>query len=173
MPCNSDYMQPNQAESNSRKIADMIVFLSFRLPEDRFDHALEMFNTDYNVIVEASKDQYGNPESLNEFTQILCKLCSDMTQQEQENFIYAGRIPESRRLADWWDEHQKADRQREINEELDFFSSYESEVEELLNYVKNEIQNENHVSAYNEFKKQMKKIGENCEMSYMVRQMKK
>jgi hypothetical protein len=47
----------------------------------------------------------------------LCDAIRSLTEEEQARIVYDGRNPEARRLADWWDEHQEADRKR-LEEEL-------------------------------------------------------
>ena len=39
-----------------------------------------------------------------------------MSKKKQDEFIYNARVKESRDLADWWEEHQGADRKREAKE---------------------------------------------------------
>lgn len=42
-------------------------------------------------------------------TQALCALIKGMTEEELNKFVYDGRSPTARRLANWWDDHQEKD----------------------------------------------------------------
>lgn len=98
MPCNSDYMEATQAEENSREVAQHIVWLAgkLNLPVEGF-------------ISKAANEYYGDVTKLNTMTQKLCAMCQ---LPYAENHIYNGRDKDARKLADWWDKHQEADRKR-------------------------------------------------------------
>ena len=49
---------------------------------------------------------------LDELTNILCAFCK----RKGDDFIYNGRDPLCRKLADWWDEHKESDRKIMENE---------------------------------------------------------
>lgn len=109
MPCRSDYMDPSQAESDSRDTAQLILFVHKKLGS----------NSAPPKWVKTVADQvYGNPARLNELVVMLCGLCSNMTTQQQSDIIYNGRDSNSRKLADWWDKHEAADKQRREEEQL-------------------------------------------------------
>ena len=44
-------------------------------------------------------------ERCDEITDLLCSFCKS----KGEDFIYNGRDPDCRKLADWWDEHKTLD----------------------------------------------------------------
>jgi hypothetical protein len=50
-------------------------------------------------------------------TSTLCSLIKGMTSDQQEQILWDAKNATSRKLADWWDEHLKADRKR-IYEEM-------------------------------------------------------
>lgn len=111
MPCRSDYMDPNEAEKDSREVCNHILYVHEqlkKLPEHTF------------VVPEwvrsGAAAMYGAPNKLEEATQILCGLCRGMDYEIQGYVIYDGRSNQARKLADWWDEHQKADLARERKE---------------------------------------------------------
>lgn len=52
-------------------------------------------------------------------TSRLCDACRNMTEDQKQEIIYDGRNPSARKLADWWEEHQEADRRREAKEAKD------------------------------------------------------
>ena len=58
----------------------------------------------------AAEDPYGNAGTVDEDTDMLCRLCRGMSELEKDRIIYNGRNPDARRLADWWECHQEVDR---------------------------------------------------------------
>ena len=105
MPCNSDHMEPNRHEAESKLACQL---LAYALP--LAGQALPSW------IAAGAKDYYGAPRRLKEATVMLCTLCRTMDESQKEKVIYDGRNPDARKLADWWDEHQKADAVREQRE---------------------------------------------------------
>lgn len=101
MGCSSEYMNPSKAEVNSKKVCELLVFLGGKVGKPVPDWAHK-----------AAGSQYGDPKRLDEATQLLCALCQDV----DESVIYNARDPQCRALADWWEEHQAADRAREQSE---------------------------------------------------------
>lgn len=102
MPCNSDYLNPTDAERDSKRTCQHIVYLSKHLNK-----------TIPFWVAKTAKENYGNPEILNQAVRLLCSLCSGMSKKDQANIIYNGMDSKARKLADWWDEHREADRIRE------------------------------------------------------------
>lgn len=102
MPCNSDYMHPTQTEKNSRKVAEHLIFVYEQLDfPERPD------------LVEVANHIYGSKTRLDEMVAELCGIIRDMTPDQLDRIVYNGRDPQSRKLADWWEEHERADRERE------------------------------------------------------------
>lgn len=106
MPCNADHMNPNEHEAESKRIAEHLVYLQ--------SHATHL--TFPQWVFDAAEDYYGNCDKVHELTALLCKTLSDMIDSEIEYYIYEGRSKQSRALADWWEDHQEVDRQREERE---------------------------------------------------------
>jgi hypothetical protein len=99
MPCRSDYMEPNQKERLLQETAQLLIYV--------------LMNTNSGVKVSnklkfASRDIYCQRDYVAE----LCTAIRSLTEEEQARIVYDGRNPEARRLADWWDKHQEADRKR-------------------------------------------------------------
>ena len=69
-----------------------------------------------NRIKEGADHIYGSVDHLDKDTDTLCSLCRNMTDEQSNKFIYDGRIPNARKLADWWEHHQEADRKCEAQE---------------------------------------------------------
>lgn len=98
MPCNSEYMNPSQAEQNSKEVCGLLIYLSNKVGK-----------TVPSWVGAAASNTYGNPRRLDEATQMLCALCQESGDEVIYNDI---RDPMCRRLADWWEEHKAADRAR-------------------------------------------------------------
>lgn len=107
MPCNGDYLEPTQSEEESKRCAEILVYVHKKL---------KLKIPDYVTL--ASEDCYGNSDKLNEMVVLLCSLCTKMSKKQQNDIIYNAKDKMSRRLADWWEEHQEADRIR-IQKEID------------------------------------------------------
>lgn len=105
MPCNCDYLEPNDTEIESKRAAELLVYV---LTKNKM--------TVENWIKEASNDIYGNSKKLNWLVVNLCKICSEMSERDKKEIVYNAKCKMSRRLADWYEEHLEADKQR-IKEE--------------------------------------------------------
>jgi hypothetical protein len=66
---------------------------------------------------------------------MLCQWC----QEADDAIIYDGRDPIARSLADWWDEHQAADRARVKAEQEKRHRHLEQAVEVLVDYSDGEL----------------------------------
>jgi len=88
-------MEPNQHEAESKRVSKHIVYLSKQLK-----------TVPPEYVVEAANSFYGNVSKVHELTALLCKLC----QEASDEIIYNGKDPTARKLADWWDAHQAADK---------------------------------------------------------------
>lgn len=105
MPCNSDYMEPTQAEINSKITAQNLIYV-YRC----------LGNKVPGKYIEAAKHFYGDVSNLNNMVVELCAIIRGLTSTQLNEIVYDGRKKESRQLADWWEEHDAADRKREIEE---------------------------------------------------------
>ena len=99
MPCRSDYMEPNGKERLLQETAQLLVYVRM--------------NTNSGVKVSnklksSARDIYCHQDYVPE----LCDAIRSLTEEEQARIVYDGRNPDARRLADWWDKHQEADRKR-------------------------------------------------------------
>lgn len=101
MPCDCSHLKANEHEEESRKVSEFIVFVCKKLRKKPDP-----------LIVKTAKDYYGNPGQVHELTDMLCGLCRSMKPKEADLIIYNGRDATSRRLADWWDLHKKADKKK-------------------------------------------------------------
>ena len=98
MPCNSDHLEATRRESYNRLTAQLIVYLKGRAasPQEKADAA----------------NYYGGAD----YTAELCAMLTAMSPEDANRLVYDGRNAMARKLADWWEEHQKADKLR-INRE--------------------------------------------------------
>jgi hypothetical protein len=113
MPCDSSYMEPNQKERNSKEICEHLVYMVSQVVPNQYWIPLE------DWIKRGAKEYYGVPDRIDDLTRILCNWCKLLeTDGRWNDIIYDGRNPKARRLADWWDEHKEADKERLGNESL-------------------------------------------------------
>lgn len=105
MPCRSDYMEPTSREKYVTETAQLLTFVLNRLG----------LKIPPNVSAAAAAN-YPGTDLTDHFTRKLCTLIRGMSAEQQETIIYDGRNTLSRRLADWWDRHEAADKAR-ISEE--------------------------------------------------------
>lgn len=112
MPCNSDYMEPTEAEQNSKEVCEHLVYIRREVVKHTPDVPLLPLR-----VVQAAEDYYGAPELLDELTDALCRACTALENNHRYLYIlYDGKRKEARRLADWWEEHKKADEKRRKKE---------------------------------------------------------
>lgn len=108
MPCRSEYLAPTAEEGKSRNVCCLLQYVLRELGEsvpDRVDAA--------------SKSIYGDVAKLDSDTAELCRILKSLTPQQTEKLVYDGRSKRARRLADWWERHQRADERRAAQEKLD------------------------------------------------------
>lgn len=105
MPCSSEHMEPNAKERESKLVSKHLVYvmgeLGLAIPGN---------------IRSAARNVYGDTSRIDEHTALLCKLCKEMPEKDAERIIYNARSKDSRRLADWWENHQEVDKKREAEE---------------------------------------------------------
>lgn len=105
MPCNSEYMNPNAQEAESKKVAGLIGYANQKLGE-----------TPDPSVVAIAENYYGAPDQCDYLTSVLCTICRKLMDDERERVIYDTHDPKARELADWWERHQAHDQQREAGE---------------------------------------------------------
>lgn len=105
MGCRSDYMEPDEREIESVRVAEHMLYLQSFIGIEFGD---EMY------LRSVANSTYGDVVSLDSMTRDLCKTLRTLDGTDDgEKIIYNGRNPKARKLADWWDEHQDADAKRE------------------------------------------------------------
>ena len=126
MPCNSDYMDPNQSERNSKEVAEHLMYIQ----------SLQPYIILPKYISEAANNFYGNSDKLNEMVVLLCSIISRFDNEELNRIVYNGKDPKSRKLANWWDIHEKEDAKR-INQDR-----RDKKDDEIIKRIKNEVLSE-------------------------------
>lgn len=97
MPCRSDYMEPTQKERLLQETAQLLGYV--------------LVMTDQDVpgrVADAANNVYCR-------TDLVAELCAQIRAMDEATFnqvVYNARDPRSRRLADWWERHEEADRKR-------------------------------------------------------------
>lgn len=104
MPCNSEYMEPSVAERQCRDAAQLLIYV-----------LTELGKNVPKYLREDAEDIYGG-HSGDKYMKRLCKELSEMEELQIDRIVYNARSSESRRLADWWEEHQRQDKIREMIE---------------------------------------------------------
>lgn len=98
MPCDCLYMGPTHLEKKLQQTAKLIVYV-----ESFFKGITPKW------IIDESKNQYAGRKDLVPY---LCNLIEGLDKRNLDRIVYNAREKTSRDLADWWDEHKRADRER-------------------------------------------------------------
>lgn len=108
MPCYSP--DPTERELKTLSLSKKIVCVHSKLGTQVPDDILEISKMPHPA--------YPNqvPDKLDRMTSYLCGILRGLDKKTFEEIVYNARCKESRRLADWWEEHEKFDRNR--NEKL-------------------------------------------------------
>ena len=108
MPCNSDYMAPTAYELQIVATAKLLKYIALDLGHE-VNSTVERLSQDrnYNEVTRAIGD---------ELVATLCKVMHELPAEVVERLVYGNRCREARDLANWWEEHQAADRKREAKE---------------------------------------------------------
>lgn len=101
MPCRSDYMDPTQKERLLQETAQLTVYVL----ESKGEFVPPRLQA-------AAKDVYCRED----YVALLCVLVREFTPEEMNKVVFDGRSKNARKLADWWEKHEEADRIREAKE---------------------------------------------------------
>jgi len=91
-------MHASEHESESKKVAEFLVYLGSEL-------GIKMPSR----VTKAASSYYGDKSMVHSMTADLCKMISELSELHLDEYVY-GRTRIARRLADWWDDHQEADK---------------------------------------------------------------
>ena len=100
MPCRTDHMEPTARERHQREAATHLVYILGRMGQPVPAE-----------IARCAADIYGG--QTDEWVKFLCTLLKEMNQEQIDRIVYDAKDKRARALADWYEEHQEVDRQRE------------------------------------------------------------
>lgn len=100
MPCDCSHLHATAREIETRKVANLLVY------------ALPLMSREVPKKVQDATGYYGMPDEAHWLTEMLCSLCRTMDDKEKAEVIWDGRNTDARKLADWYEEHQKVDNER-------------------------------------------------------------
>lgn len=103
MPCRSDYLEATGKENGLRRAAKLAVFVATNL------------GVPLSASIAENADKYYAEDKGQ--VQWLCGKITKMTDEQRERIIYNAHDATSRDLANWWEEHQAADKARIEREE--------------------------------------------------------
>lgn len=105
MPCNSDHMAPTPQERAMQEASLLLQYLVNAQPLVIAPHVtVEQIAQATSIY---AKD-VGQVEAL-------CGILTRMPSDVMDRLVYDGRNPTARRLADWWERHQKVDAARQAD----------------------------------------------------------
>lgn len=123
MPCDSSHLHPTEREQESRDVAQFIDYVIGTGEFEGWYNPVEV-----SKYIGVGDEAYGDVNLLDEMTAFLCSLCNHMNEPMKDRIIYNGREKIARRLADWWEKHEKVDGVRglvtEETEEMKFLSQF-------------------------------------------------
>ena len=108
-PCSSDYLRPSQEEKNRKRIARLMLYVMHELKYMPVGNERRRYQR-------AATNPYGEGIDLNKETKKLCGVIQRMSEGTLNRIVYNARSKDSRDLADWWEEHQRADNKRKKRE---------------------------------------------------------
>lgn len=116
MPCRSDYMESNEREIKVIETAKLLKWLLEQLKEPQ--------NLDVDIVAKAP---YPDKDQGDFVVALLCSYIKDFDKEKMDKYVYNGRDKMSRKLADWWEEHEKADIARLAKEKEDIKIEHEKQ----------------------------------------------
>lgn len=105
MPCDSSYMAPTGYELEIVATAKLLKYIALDLGHE-VDPTVGRLSQDrnYTEVTRAVGDK---------LVATLCRVMHELPDEVVERLAYVNRCREARQLADWWEEHQAADRKRD------------------------------------------------------------
>ena len=142
MPCAGPSEAEQRAARKQEKFYKMILGIvkHERNPSNGWD--VRKFRPQFIADVEANlKDLWGYDHKLMTFDEITAELCSivaGFTAKEEAFYLYNGRVSACRKLAEWWESHQKLDKRRKRQE---LYDKAEEEAEEAAEKARASVMN--------------------------------
>jgi len=101
MPCDSSYLKPTQREEELQRAAILLKYVyeqrGVAVPRE---------------VIRSAADSYGGPFDC---IPSLCEVLTSMMPSERDRLL-EGKNRTARDLANWWEEHQEADRAKALRE---------------------------------------------------------
>jgi hypothetical protein len=97
MPCNSEHMNPTVKERQLSTAAKLLRYVYVKL--------------EWPIVDQLKADAAGayGGASGDRWLKALCGVLGKMSEKDIDAIVYNGRDPMARKLADWWEEHQRED----------------------------------------------------------------
>lgn len=100
MGCRSDYLEQTSVEAFVQTTAKNLVYVLKSLKK-----------TVPKWVTTIANDYYAQ-DPQDQLTPMLCETIKKMSSSQLQKIVYDGKKPEARQLAEWWDNHQAADKRR-------------------------------------------------------------
>jgi hypothetical protein len=114
MACNGEYLVANEVERESKRVANLIIYVAVAAQLD----AKYFFHKEMDMNqVRKSTGYYGNAAAIDPLVRILCDIVGGFDEEQMTRIVYDGRLGHARDLAAWWQRHQAADVMRVREEE--------------------------------------------------------
>ena len=110
MPC-MDGGPPSWNDVEQKRVASHLLYLNQK--EGRVG------STDEDTLRRLANSGWRSPADLISTTRELCERLQTLAPSDLERIVYNARDPVSRDLADWWERHQKEDRERQQREDTE------------------------------------------------------
>lgn len=121
MPCVTP--EPSRNEKEAYKMALLLNYLRTQ-DLNVFHMGVTLRMIDEHI----QSGDWGNTENIDIYTKTLCDVCASIDGTTRENILWDGRVKEARMLAEWWQNHQEADKERIREEALAKLTKLEREV---------------------------------------------
>lgn len=139
MPCTSDYPEPTAQNRRFQETARLALYVDKRLnksavPSKASASAKKLppvfkDKNEKDLAVLTAQDEFAHVD----FVPRLCLTLRNVKAFDEALFdriVYNAKDPDSRALADWWEEHERADKEREIREKAS--QKMDKDVRDLL-----------------------------------------
>lgn len=105
MPCRSDYLEPTACEQYNQLTAQLYLYAMEVLSKQGTHTWSPELTKDVTL---TANHMYASSD----YTPHLCALINKLSPAELDLIVYNARDSMSRKLADWWEEHQAVDAKR-------------------------------------------------------------
>ncbi len=110
MPCDSNYLSPAQWELDLAEVIDLLDYVQ----------TMRGARRNGKTVRRGAPQCHGHASKQADLEPLVVKLCAILRRlppAEFDRLVYNGRSRMSRHLADWWETHDAADKEREAKEQ--------------------------------------------------------